>query len=55
MVGQLEDLTHLRRSLRIDEVDPFAVEHYAGNSRRGERQFANPILEGIGGPLAVAE
>ena len=49
LLGELEDLAHLRRPLRIDEVDALAVEHDPGDVGCGQRHLADPVLEGIRG------
>ena len=42
LLGELEDLAHLRRPLRVDEVDALAVEHDPGDAGRRQRRPRGP-------------
>ena len=47
--GQAEDFAQLRRPLRIDEVDPLAIEHYPGDPGGRQRHLPDPVLQSVGG------
>ena len=48
-LGEVHDLRHLRRALGVDEVDPLAVEHDAGELRRRLDHLAQAVLQGVRG------
>src|SRR5690242_18099089 len=49
LCGELEDLAHLRRALRVHEVDALEVQHDAGDGRRRQGDLPDPVLERVGG------
>src|SRR4051794_33502973 len=49
IIGEPSDLGHLGRALRVDEVDPLAVEHQRLETARGTDDVAHLVLEGVRG------
>jgi len=48
LLGEVEDLAHLGRPLGVDEVHSPAIEHDRGAAGRRQRDFPDPVLQGVG-------
>ena len=49
LLGELEDLAHLRGPLGVDEVDSLAVKHDPGDAGCRQCDLPDPVLQGVGG------